>query len=48
MVPNRWTGELQESVGYDNIYVAAPGDSKSTRIDPPPTEWGFVQGISGT
>ena len=21
MVPNRWTGELQESVGYDNIYA---------------------------
>lgn len=32
MVPNRWTGELQESVGYDNIYVAAPGDMVQYQI----------------
>ncbi len=32
MVPNRWTGEMQETVAYDNIYVAAPGDMTEYRI----------------
>ncbi len=32
MVPNRWTGELQESVAYDNIYVASPGDMAQYQI----------------
>ncbi|MBR4538093.1 MAG: glycoside hydrolase family 3 C-terminal domain-containing protein, partial [Clostridia bacterium] len=38
MVPNRWTGELQESVGYDNIYVAAPGDMAQYQIVEVPPE----------
>ncbi|MBR3020099.1 MAG: glycoside hydrolase family 3 C-terminal domain-containing protein [Clostridia bacterium] len=38
MVPNRWTGELQESVGYDNIYVAAPGDMAEYQIVEVPPE----------
>ena len=38
MVPNRWTGELQESVGYDNIYVAAPGDMAAYQIVEVPPE----------
>ncbi len=32
MVPNRWTGELQETVAYDNIYVAAPGDMAQYQV----------------
>ncbi|MBQ8161871.1 MAG: glycoside hydrolase family 3 C-terminal domain-containing protein [Clostridia bacterium] len=38
MVPNMWTGELQESVGYDNIYVAAPGDMVEYQIVEVPPE----------
>ncbi len=38
MVPNRWTGELQESVGYDNIYVASPGDMAQYQIVEVPPE----------
>jgi beta-glucosidase len=32
MVPNRWTGELQETTSYDNIYVSSPGDMTQYRI----------------
>ncbi len=32
MVPNRWTGELQETVAYDNIYDAAPGDMAQYQV----------------
>lgn len=32
MVPNRWTGELQEAVAYDNMYVSAPGDMVEYRV----------------
>ena len=32
LVPNRWTGEMQETVAYDDIYVAAPGDMAEYRI----------------
>ncbi len=40
MVPNRWTGELQESVGYDNIYVASPGDMAQYQIvEVPPSQF---------
>ncbi|MBR0409118.1 MAG: glycoside hydrolase family 3 C-terminal domain-containing protein [Clostridia bacterium] len=38
MVPNRWTGELQEAVAYDNIYVAAPGDMAPYQVVEVPPE----------
>ena len=31
-VPNMWTGELVDTVAFDNIYVAAPGDMTSYQI----------------
>lgn len=31
-VPNAWTGELETSISYDNIYVAAPGDMAQYQI----------------
>ena len=38
MVANRWTGEMMPSVGYDNIYVASPGDMAQYQIvEVPPT-----------
>ena len=37
-VPNMWTGELVDTVAYDNIYVAAPGDMTSYQVvEVPPT-----------
>ncbi len=37
-VPNRWTGELETQVAYDNIYVAAPGDMAQYQIVEVPPE----------
>ncbi len=38
MVENRWTGQLTPSVGYDNIYVASPGDMAQYQVvEVPPT-----------
>ena len=31
-VPNMWTGELVDTISYDNIYVAAPGDMVQYQI----------------
>lgn len=31
-VPNRWTGEMEIQVAYDNIYVASPGDMAEYQI----------------
>lgn len=31
-VPNMWTGEMEQQVGYDNIYVSAPGDMAEYQI----------------
>lgn len=31
-VPNRWTGEMVDTVVYDNIYVTAPGDMATYQI----------------
>ena len=40
MVPNRWTGELMPSVGFDNIYVASPGDMAQYQIvEVPPSQF---------
>ena len=37
-VPNMWTGELVDTVAFDNIYVAAPGDMTSYQVvEVPPT-----------
>ena len=37
-VPNMWTGELVDTVAYDNIYVAAPGDMTQYKVvEVPPT-----------
>ena len=39
-VPNQWTGEMETSVAYDHIYVAAPGDMTTYQIaEVPPTEY---------
>ena len=38
MVENRWTGKLEESVAYDNIYVASPGDMVEYQINEVPPE----------
>ena len=38
MVPNMWTGEMQETVAYDNIYVASPGDMAEYQIVEVPPE----------
>lgn len=38
MVENRWTGEPEESVAYDNIYVASPGDMVDYQIVEVPPE----------
>lgn len=37
-VPNRWTGEMETQVAYDNIYVAAPGDMAQYQIVEVPPE----------
>ena len=37
-VPNRWTGEMQTQVAYDNIYVASPGDMAEYQIVEVPPE----------
>lgn len=40
MVPNMWTGEMQEQTAYDHIYVSAPGDMTEYQIaEVPPTEY---------
>ena len=37
-VPNPWTGEMVDTIAYDNIYVAAPGDMTEYQIvEVPPT-----------
>lgn len=39
-VENKWTGEKEKQVAYDNIYVAAPGDMATYQINEvPPSEY---------
>ncbi len=35
-VANKWTGEMEETVAYDNIYVASPGDMVEYQINEVP------------
>lgn len=37
-VENRWTGELEKSIAYDNIYVSAPGDMVEYQINEVPAD----------
>jgi len=40
-VPNMWTGEMEETVAYDHIYVSAPGDMAEYQIaEVPPAKFG--------